>query len=101
MNNIIAAIDGVVNNISGFLYNPWVPVFLLVAGLYFTIRTGLIQIRLFGESIRVVTEKPKDKDGITGYTYEPWHYRFVGREAATDIYFGKLTLEEYLGAEPD
>ena len=44
---------------------------------------------------------PKDKDGITGYTYEPWHYRFVGREAATDIYFGKLTLEEYLGAELD
>ena len=40
---------------------------------------------------------PKGKEGITGYTYEPWHYRFVGREAATDIYFGNLTLEEYLG----
>ena len=41
---------------------------------------------------------PKGKEGITGYTYEPWHYRFVGREAATDIYFSGLTLEEYLGA---
>ena len=40
---------------------------------------------------------PEGKEEITGYTYEPWHYRFVGREAATDIYFGKLTLEEYLG----
>ena len=40
---------------------------------------------------------PKGKEGITGYTYEPWHYRFVGREAATDIYMGKITLEEYLG----
>ena len=40
---------------------------------------------------------PKGKEGITGYTYEPWHYRFVGREAATDIYYGHLTLEEYLG----
>ena len=39
---------------------------------------------------------PKGKEGITGYTYEPWHYRFVGREAATDIYFGNLTLEQYL-----
>ncbi len=39
---------------------------------------------------------PKDKESITGYTYEPWHYRFVGREAATDIYVGNLTLEEYL-----
>ena len=41
---------------------------------------------------------PKGKENITGYTYEPWHYRFVGREAATDIHFSGLTLEEYLGA---
>jgi LAS superfamily LD-carboxypeptidase LdcB len=41
---------------------------------------------------------PKEKEHITGYTYEPWHYRFVGREVATDIYFGNLTLEQYLGA---
>ena len=39
---------------------------------------------------------PKDKESITGYTYEPWHYRFVGREAATDIYVGNMTLEQYL-----
>ena len=39
---------------------------------------------------------PKGKEDITGYTYEPWHYRFVGREAATDIYIGKMTLEQYL-----
>jgi len=41
---------------------------------------------------------PADKTDITGYAYESWHYRFVGREAATDIHFGKLTLEEYLVA---
>ena len=39
---------------------------------------------------------PKDKEDITGYTYEPWHYRFVGREAATDIHVGEMTLEQYL-----
>ena len=39
---------------------------------------------------------PKGKEGVTGYTYEPWHYRFVGREAATDIYCSGLTLEQYL-----
>ena len=39
---------------------------------------------------------PEGKENITGYTYEPWHYRFVGREVATDIHFGKITLEEYL-----
>jgi D-alanyl-D-alanine carboxypeptidase len=41
---------------------------------------------------------PADKTNVTGYAYESWHYRFVGREAATDIHFGKLTLEEYLVA---
>lgn len=39
---------------------------------------------------------PKDKVDVTGYSYESWHFRFVGREAASDIYFGKLCLEEYL-----
>lgn len=39
---------------------------------------------------------PSDKTDVTGYSYEPWHYRFVGIEAATAIYEGGLTLEEYL-----
>jgi AGCS family alanine or glycine:cation symporter len=64
---MIDAIDRVVNAISGYLYTPWVPIFLVAAGLYFTFRTGLIQFRLFGESIRVVSEKPKDKDGISSF----------------------------------
>ncbi len=41
---------------------------------------------------------PSDKVDVTGYSYESWHYRFVGREAATDIRFSKMTLEEYLVA---
>ena len=65
---MIDKIDGVVNAISGFLYKPFiVPLFLIVAGLYFTIRTGLIQFKLFGESVRVVSEKPKDKEGISSF----------------------------------
>lgn len=32
---------------------------------------------------------------ITGYKFEPWHYRYVGVEAATFIYENALTLEEY------
>lgn len=67
MKKAIAMIDLVVQSISGFLYEPWVPAFLLAAGLYFTIRTGLIQFRLFGESVRVVSEKPKDKEGISSF----------------------------------
>ena len=39
---------------------------------------------------------PKGDEETTGYTYEPWHYRFVGVEAATKIYNKGQTLEEYL-----
>mgnify|MGYP004596011409 FL=1 len=55
---MIDAIDKVVNAISSWLYTPWVPAFLIVAGLYFTARTKFIQFRRFGESIHVVSEKP-------------------------------------------
>lgn len=40
---------------------------------------------------------PKDKSHITGYQYEPWHLRYVGKETARKIYDSGLTLEEYLG----
>ena len=39
---------------------------------------------------------PKDKVNSTGYSYESWHYRFVGREAAIAITQRGITLEEYL-----
>lgn len=38
---------------------------------------------------------PLQKEHITGYDYEPWHYRYVGIKAATYIIENKLTLEEY------
>ena len=38
---------------------------------------------------------PKDKEDITGYKYEPWHYRYVGKDAAKIIYEDDITLEEY------
>ncbi len=40
---------------------------------------------------------PKDKEDITGYMYESWHIRYVGKEAAAEIYGQGLVLEEYLG----
>jgi D-alanyl-D-alanine carboxypeptidase len=38
---------------------------------------------------------PKGSEAITGYAYEPWHFRYVG-DIATDIYEQQTTLEEYL-----
>ena len=38
---------------------------------------------------------PKGKEWLTGYAYEPWHYRYVGTEAATIIYNEGITYEEF------
>ena len=38
---------------------------------------------------------PKDKVNITGYQYEAWHYRYVGKKAAKYIHDHNITLEEY------
>ena len=50
---------------------------------------------LFGFIMRY----PKGKEKITGFKYEPWHYRYVGVEAAKEIYEQGLTLEEYLSSK--
>lgn len=39
---------------------------------------------------------PKGKEYITGIEYEPWHFRYVGKEAAEYIYNNGVTLEEFL-----
>ena len=39
---------------------------------------------------------PSGKEHITGVIYEPWHYRYVGIEAAKEIYDMNLCLEEYV-----
>ncbi len=38
----------------------------------------------------------KGKEDITGYQYEPWHIRYVGKNTAKAIYEQNITLEEYL-----
>ena len=39
---------------------------------------------------------PNEKSEITGIGYEPWHYRYVGRDVALDIRDSGLCMEEYL-----
>lgn len=39
---------------------------------------------------------PKGKEDITGYTYEPWHVRYLGKSTAKLVYDSGLTLEEFL-----
>ncbi|WP_040285603.1 D-alanyl-D-alanine carboxypeptidase family protein [Sporosarcina koreensis] len=42
---------------------------------------------------------PKNKEDITGYMHEAWHFRYVGKEMAEEIFKKNITLEEYLGLE--
>lgn len=39
---------------------------------------------------------PKGREHITGIQYEPWHFRYVGKEAATEITERGITLEEFV-----
>ena len=39
---------------------------------------------------------PEYKEFITGFAYEPWHYRYLGVDIATKIYIENITYEEYL-----
>ncbi|MFG6116290.1 D-alanyl-D-alanine carboxypeptidase family protein [Halobacillus sp. MO56] len=43
---------------------------------------------------------PEGKSDITGYAYEPWHLRYVGKETATEIHQEQETLEEFFGLYP-
>lgn len=36
------------------------------------------------------------KQDITGYPYEPWHIRYIGKDIATAVYKDNITLEEYI-----
>lgn len=42
---------------------------------------------------------PKEKEHITGYMYESWHFRYLGIDLAQKVKESGLTLEEYLGID--
>ena len=46
--------------VNGYLYYPILIIILIGAGLYFTVRTGFLQISMFGESLRVLREEPHE-----------------------------------------
>ena len=43
--------------------------------------------------------KTNEKEYITGIEYEPWHFRYVGKEAATYIMEQGICLEEYIDGQ--
>ena len=65
---MLDAIHNVINAISGVLYQPYiVPLLLFATGVWFTVRTKGIQVRLFREACSVIMEKPGNKGGISSF----------------------------------
>ena len=68
MNNFFTALDNAILAVANVLYQPWcVPLILLAGGIIFTIALKGIQVRLFAESFRVISEKPKTEGGISSF----------------------------------
>lgn len=57
----------IVSALNGVLYYPILIIVLLAAGIYFTFRTNFIQFRMFGESIRVIKEKPTKEGTVSSF----------------------------------
>ena len=57
----------IVGAISNIMYSYLLIILLLAVGLYFTIRTRFIQFRLFGESVRVITERPSEEGATSSF----------------------------------
>lgn len=64
---MLKAIFDVIGKINDVLYYPILIILLLGIGLYFTIRSGFLQGRLFTDAIRVVSEKPADKNSVSSF----------------------------------
>ncbi len=56
-----------IESISNFMYSYLLIILLLAVGLYFTFRTKFVQMRLLGESIRLVTEKKGDENSVSTF----------------------------------
>ena len=55
------ALASIVGSISNLMYTYILVILLIGAGVWFTIRTKFVQFRMFGESVRVVMEKPEQE----------------------------------------
>ena len=65
--NLIDKITEVLNKIDDVMYYPILMVVMIIAGVYFTTLTKGVQIRLFGESCRLIMEKSDDKKKVSSF----------------------------------
>lgn len=60
-------LKSIISTVNGYLYYPVLIIILLACGFYFTVRTGLIQVKLFGDAVKVVGEKPAGEDDVSSF----------------------------------
>lgn len=58
---------GLVGTLNDLMYSYVLIILLIAAGVYFTIRTAGVQVRLLGESVRVVSEKSGDTKAVSAF----------------------------------
>lgn len=74
----------------------------IVSVLYANLDTGFgesqagLWLKEHCDEYGFILRYPLGKEGITGIQYEPWHFRYVGKEAAASIMERGITLEEFL-----
>lgn len=61
------AFSGLIDTVSSYMYSYILIVLLLGVGLWFTLRSKFVQLRMLPESIRVVSEKPKGENAISAF----------------------------------
>ncbi|MGX7109672.1 alanine/glycine:cation symporter family protein [Facklamia miroungae] len=66
MANFIDTIYHIIKTVNGFIYFPVLIILLLGVGIYFTFRTGLIQLKLF-QTFKVLSEAPSSKGGVSSF----------------------------------
>ena len=64
---MLNAIEKFITSINDFMYGYLLIIILIIGGLYFSFKTKFVQIRLLKEQFKSVTEKPKDKGGISAF----------------------------------
>ncbi len=65
INEILTKTGELLDKIDSVMYYPVLIIVMALAGLYFTILTKGVQIRLFHESIRLLAEPPEDKKNVS------------------------------------
>lgn len=60
-------LNGLLDSVNGFLYSTVLLVLLLVSGVYFTVRTRVVQFRMMGEGIRLLSENNDNEQAVSGF----------------------------------